>query len=148
MNMTEILKSAVERGASDIFVVAGLPLTYKVRGEQQRETADGAFTPEKTEAFAAEIYRLRGGEALIAARKESRMPTRARSPLCRATAEEAAELSDADKLALIAKLRTEARKAKDWATADAIRDALAARHIVVKDTRRASRGLCRAKIRK
>ena len=55
--MTEILKSAVERGASDIFVVAGLPLTYKVRGEQQRETADGAFTPEKTEAFAAEIYR-------------------------------------------------------------------------------------------
>ena len=27
-----------------------------------------------------------------------------------------------------------ARKAKDWATADAIRDALAARHIVVKDT--------------
>ena len=53
--MTEILKSAVERGASDIFVVAGLPLTYKVRGEQQRETADGAFTPEKTEAFAAEI---------------------------------------------------------------------------------------------
>ena len=45
--MTEILKSAVERGASDIFVVAGLPLTYKVRGEQQRETADGAFTPEK-----------------------------------------------------------------------------------------------------
>ena len=44
------------------------------------------------------------------------------------TAEEAAEIE-----ALIAK-RTEARKAKDWATADAIRDALAARHIVVKDT--------------
>lgn len=43
MNMTEILKSAVERSASDIFVVAGLPLTYKVRGEQQRETADGTF---------------------------------------------------------------------------------------------------------
>lgn len=62
MNMTEILKSAVERGASDIFVVAGLPLTYKVRGEQQRETADGAFTPGKTEAFAAEIYRLAARE--------------------------------------------------------------------------------------
>ena len=58
MNMTEILKSAVERGASDIFV----PLTYKVRGEQQRETADGAFTPEKTEAFAAEIYCLAARE--------------------------------------------------------------------------------------
>ena len=62
MNMTEILKSAVERSASDIFVVAGLPLTYKVRGEQQRETADGTFTPEKTEAFAAEIYRLAARE--------------------------------------------------------------------------------------
>lgn len=41
MNMTEILKSAVERGASDIFVVAGLPLTYKVRGNSsvKRRTA-------------------------------------------------------------------------------------------------------------
>ena len=60
--MTEILKSAVERGASDIFVVAGLPRTYKVRGEQQRETADGAFTPAKTEAFATAISRLAARE--------------------------------------------------------------------------------------
>ena len=44
------------------------------------------------------------------------------------TAEEAAEIE-----ALIAK-RSAARKAKDWATADAIRDELAARHIVVTDT--------------
>ena len=35
--------------------------------------------------------------------------------------------------ALIQK-RAEARKAKDWATADAIRDELAARHVVMKDT--------------
>ena len=35
--------------------------------------------------------------------------------------------------ALIAK-RAEARKAKDWAAADAIRDELAARHVVLKDT--------------
>ena len=35
--------------------------------------------------------------------------------------------------ALIAK-RAEARKNKDWATADAIRDELAARHVVMKDT--------------
>ena len=55
--MTEILKSAVERGASDIFVVAGLPLTYKVRGEQQRETADGAFTPEKDVYKRQVLYR-------------------------------------------------------------------------------------------
>ena len=44
------------------------------------------------------------------------------------TDEEAAEIE-----ALIAK-RAEARKAKDWATADAIRDALAARRVVVTDT--------------
>ena len=30
--------------------------------------------------------------------------------------------------------RAEARKNKDWAAADAIRDELAARHVVVKDT--------------
>ena len=41
---------------------------------------------------------------------------------------EAAEIE-----ALIEK-RAAARKAKDWATADAIRDTLAARHVVVTDT--------------
>ena len=35
--------------------------------------------------------------------------------------------------ALIAE-RTEARKNKDWATADRIRDELKARHIVIEDT--------------
>ena len=30
--------------------------------------------------------------------------------------------------------RTEARKNKDWATADAIRDELKARHVVLEDT--------------
>ena len=44
------------------------------------------------------------------------------------SAEEKAEIE-----ALIQK-RAEARKAKDWATADAIRDELAARHVVMKDT--------------
>ena len=42
--------------------------------------------------------------------------------------EETAEIE-----ALIQK-RAEARKAKDWATADAIRDQLAAMHVVMKDT--------------
>ena len=57
MLLSDLLKQMIDLKASDIFVVAGLPLTYTVRGEQQRETADRAFTPEKTEAFAAEIYR-------------------------------------------------------------------------------------------
>ena len=44
------------------------------------------------------------------------------------SAEETAEIES-----LIQK-RAEARKNKDWATADAIRDELAARHVVMKDT--------------
>ena len=51
--------------------------------------------------------------------------------------EEAAKESDpqsAEIEALIAK-RTEARKNKDWATADAIRDQLAAMKVVVVDTK-------------
>ena len=37
MQPEEILRRALERGASDIFVIAGLPLTYKINGRQQRE---------------------------------------------------------------------------------------------------------------
>ena len=45
-----------------------------------------------------------------------------------------ADAADAEIEALIAK-RTDARKNKDWTTADAIRDRLAAMHIVVVDTK-------------
>ena len=37
MEVADILKRALELSASDIFVVAGLPLTYKVSGRQCRE---------------------------------------------------------------------------------------------------------------
>ena len=30
MQLTEMLKEAVEKGASDIFIVSGLPLAYKI----------------------------------------------------------------------------------------------------------------------
>ena len=43
------------------------------------------------------------------------------------------EQGDEEIEALIAE-RTEARKNKDWATADRIRDELKARHIVIEDT--------------
>ena len=60
MDIEQILRRGVECGASDIFVVAGLPLTYKVQGEQVRETE--RYTPQDTEAFASEVYRLAGRE--------------------------------------------------------------------------------------
>ena len=36
MDVRETLRQAVEMGASDIFIIAGLPLTYKVDGRQRR----------------------------------------------------------------------------------------------------------------
>ena len=36
MEIEAILRRAVDCGASDIFVAAGLPLTFKIKGEQQR----------------------------------------------------------------------------------------------------------------
>lgn len=58
MNIEEILRYAIEHGASDIFVVAGLPLTFKIQGVQHRQEADGRLTPEQTEEFARVFYTL------------------------------------------------------------------------------------------
>ena len=55
-----ILTQAVELGASDIFVVAGLPLTYKVQGRQQRMEELGPWTSADTRDFAGAVCR-RGG---------------------------------------------------------------------------------------
>lgn len=52
MEIETILRRAIDCGASDIFVVAGLPLTFKVRGEQVRDEAAGKYTPQMTESFA------------------------------------------------------------------------------------------------
>lgn len=62
MEIDQILRKAVEDGASDIFVVAGLPLTFKVRGAQVRREAEGMFTPEMTRAFALGMYQLANRE--------------------------------------------------------------------------------------
>lgn len=56
MKLEEILRRAIECGASDIFMIAGLPLTFKIQGQQQRDEAEGRLLPEQTEALAAEIY--------------------------------------------------------------------------------------------
>ena len=36
MKIEEILKNAIQADASDIFLIAGLPLTYKCSGNQNR----------------------------------------------------------------------------------------------------------------
>ena len=37
MTILEILNKAIELGAADIFLVAGLPVTFKCGGRQQRQ---------------------------------------------------------------------------------------------------------------
>ncbi len=56
MNATEILTSATKAKASDIFIVAGLPLSYKVNGKIHSEGE--RLMPADTEALIRDIYRL------------------------------------------------------------------------------------------
>ena len=51
ININQILQQGIDCGASDIFVVAGLPLTFKVQGEQHRMQAQGSLSPQDTQNF-------------------------------------------------------------------------------------------------
>ena len=55
MQILDILNKAVELGAADVFLVAGLPVTYKCDGRQLRG-ADGILKPADIEALVNEIY--------------------------------------------------------------------------------------------
>ena len=57
MECSTMLKTAVERQASDIFIVAGTPLTVKINGEMIR-LDDQRLTPEMTETMIQEIFKL------------------------------------------------------------------------------------------
>lgn len=58
LNTTEFLKEATQAQASDIFIVAGLPLSYKTHGSMHR-TGD-RLTPDMTEQIIKDIYELAG----------------------------------------------------------------------------------------
>ncbi len=55
---TAMLRAATQAGASDIFIVAGLPLSYKVHGVMHSE--GDRLMPDQTEAMIREIYALAG----------------------------------------------------------------------------------------
>ena len=55
MTLLEILKQATSRGASDIFIIAGLPVTYKVKGMQDRMSS-GIMKPMDIDPLVDEIY--------------------------------------------------------------------------------------------
>lgn len=57
MTVTEILKQITDSGASDIFIIAGLPLTYKAHGKMMTYS-DEKLMPQNTDEFITEIYTL------------------------------------------------------------------------------------------
>ena len=56
MDVLELLGNATQKGASDIFIIAGLPLSYRINGvlvhEEQR------LLPPDTEEIIRSIYKL------------------------------------------------------------------------------------------
>ena len=55
--MIDILKKAVARGASDIMMIAGLPVAYKIEGRICREDAP-RLTPADTRGYAEKLYAM------------------------------------------------------------------------------------------
>ena len=60
MAVADTLAKITQDGASDIFIVAGLPLSYKKKG-QFVEESEQKLMPGDTAAFINEIYELAGG---------------------------------------------------------------------------------------
>lgn len=61
MDITAILKQAVDCGASDIFVIAGLPLSYRQNGHIVR-TEGERLMPDRTAAVVKAVYEIAGKE--------------------------------------------------------------------------------------
>lgn len=63
MSIEEILKKAVEERVSDIFIIAGLPISFKKNGHILR-LDDLSLSPEATETFIREIYTIANQRSL------------------------------------------------------------------------------------
>ena len=59
MNIHDILSRAVEEEASDIFLIAGLPVTMKCSGHQKRDAGD-KLKPDDTQMLVDQIYETSG----------------------------------------------------------------------------------------
>lgn len=59
MKLTELLEQMIDLKASDIFVVAGLPLTYKISGRQVRTSSD-ILKPANTSSVVEAVYEIAG----------------------------------------------------------------------------------------
>ena len=59
MEILSILHNAIDKGASDVFIVAGLPLTFKIHGMQTRQD-EPKLMPADTLALIDQIYKESG----------------------------------------------------------------------------------------
>ncbi|MCI1666229.1 MAG: PilT/PilU family type 4a pilus ATPase [Atopobiaceae bacterium] len=59
MELESLLQHMVDAKASDVFVVAGLPLSYAVSGRQVRSDSD-ELSPTDTKGLVEEVYRIAG----------------------------------------------------------------------------------------
>ena len=59
MNIQEILQKATDAGAADIFLIAGLPVTFKCNGHQERLDGD-RLMGDSIKVLVDEIYELSG----------------------------------------------------------------------------------------
>ncbi len=57
MSIVDTLKTITENEASDVFIIAGLPLTYKSHGQMFKVSTD-KLMPADTDEFITEIYAL------------------------------------------------------------------------------------------
>lgn len=69
MELEKILQQAVEQGASDIFLVAGLPITFKCGGRQER-LGDDFLMPDAIGQMIDQIYELGKRERTKIERRE------------------------------------------------------------------------------
>lgn len=59
MNFESILRDAVAKKASDIFIITGIPVSYKINGVIQKQS-DKSLTPKDTEALLSDAYKYGG----------------------------------------------------------------------------------------
>ena len=59
MHVKELLENAVYRNAADIFIVAGLPVSYRIGGAIS-QTGEEKLVPSQTSQFVEQIYELAG----------------------------------------------------------------------------------------
>ncbi|MDE7353905.1 MAG: PilT/PilU family type 4a pilus ATPase [Acetatifactor sp.] len=63
MNIAELLSIAVDKQASDIFMVAGMPLSYKAEGRIECQEEDKLY-PAQIEDLIKELYSLAGNRSM------------------------------------------------------------------------------------